>query len=340
MNKNVSTFIYNKSFKLESGKHLDNIELKYCTYGSINKNKSNIVWVFHALTGSHEIENWWLGAIGKNKLLNTNKYFIICVNSLASCYGSTSPLFKNKKGKKYYYDFPIITNKDIINSFELLRKHLEIKNIFIGIGASLGGQHLLEWACLNGSLFKKIIPIATNSVMSSWGVAFSKSQRMAIENDYTWGKKIDNAGLNGLKCARSIAMLSYRSYDIYNKKLKANKKSIDCFPASSYQKYQGEKLKNRFNALCYWYLTKTMDSHNISRGRETLEKSLNKINSSCLIIGISSDILFPLSEQKFIYNHIKNSRLYVLESNYGHDAFLVEIDKITDVINDFLSNGK
>jgi len=195
----------------------------------------------------------------------------------------------------------------------------------------------MEWAILEPKRIKKLILIATNAQHSAWGIAFNESQRLAITADRTFYSQSPRGGNKGLKAARSIALLSYRSYGTYAAtQLEVSTDKIADFKASSYQNYQGEKLVNRFNAYSYWYLTKTMDSHHVGRKRNSIEDALKRIQSKTLIIGILNDVLFPIEEQQFLAKHIPNASLAELNSFYGHDGFLIETEILTKEIGDFL----
>jgi homoserine O-acetyltransferase/O-succinyltransferase len=240
-------------------------------------------------------------------------------------------------GKKYYHNFPFFTIKDIVRAYEKLQMYLLIKKIHIGIGGSMGGQILLQWASNKPTLFEYIIPIATNAVHSAWGIAFNASQRMAIEADSTWKNKNNNAGKKGLAVARSIAMLSYRHWDIYNT-MQTDKTSnrIEEYKSESYQRYQGLKLSNRFNAFSYYFLTKTMDSHRLGKNENAIIKALQRIESKTLVISITTDLLFTPNEQLFIKNHIPQASIKNIESAFGHDAFLIEYKQLIKIIKPFL----
>ena len=332
-----NVFHYNQQFDLETGGHLPAFQLHYCTAGNLNADRSNVIWICHALTGNANFTDWWPGMVGPGLAFDTEKYFVICANALGGCYGSTGPLSINPvTGKPYHHDFPEITNRDIVRAFDLLRIDLGINQIEIGTGGSLGGQHILEWGVQNPKLFKNLIVIASNAYHSAWGVAFNESQRMAIENDPTWRESTDAAGIQGMKTARSIALLSYRNYGIYEEKQSDYKESkTDSYKASSYQRYQGEKLAQRFNAYSYWLLSKAMDSHNVGRDREGIEKALSGIKARCLFIGVKSDILFPVEEQIYLAANVRSSALDIIPSHYGHDGFLIEVDKLTQSIRSF-----
>jgi homoserine O-acetyltransferase len=333
-----------KGFTLENGSRLAHYHLSYNTYGHLNESRDNVIWIFHALTANSRPHEWWDGLVGAGKLFDPEKYFIVCVNTPGSCYGSISPLDINRAtGEPFYHDFPFFTTRDIIRSYQPLREYLGIKKILIGIGGSMGGMQLLEWAIEEPELFQHIIPIATNAFHSPWGIAFNTSQRMAIEADGTWHLKQPDAGINGLKAARSVALLSYRSYEGYGLTQPNNTSQLTPVftgesngGAASYQRYQGQKLANRFNAFSYYTLSKTMDSHHVGRGRGTAEEALLRIKAKALIISIDSDVLFPPPEQHFLAANIANSKLVTIESHYGHDGFLLEYDLLTNLINQFI----
>ena len=343
----MSTKIFNFSnnFTLESGKSVYGFHLAYTTHGRLNESKSNVVWIFHALTANSNPVEWWPGLVGGNTFFDPAKYFIVCVNMPGSCYGSISPLDNDPHtSRPYYHDFPLFTTRDMVRAYQHLKKHLGIEKVFIGIGGSMGGQQLVEWAIEEPQLFEYLIPIATNAFHSAWGVAFNTSQRWCIENDATWKNKDVDAGLEGMKTARSIALLSYRHYDTYalsqngftaDTELLAVDKQVT--KAESYQHYQGEKLAKRFNAFSYYFLSLAMDKHNIGRNRSSLHAALGSIASKTLVIAISSDILFPPSEQEFLAAHITNAELAIINSHYGHDGFLLEYEQITELIETFLA---
>lgn len=337
-------FQYNKRFVLESGIVLPQYHLAYTTHGQLNETKDNVVWVFHALTANSDASEWWPGLVGKGKLLDSDKFFIVCANVPGSCYGSLGPLDINPETKQpYYHDFPFFTTRDMIRAYQPLKDFLGIKKIHIGIGGSMGGQQLLEWAIEEPLLFEFIFPIATNALHSPWGIAFNTTQRMCIEADNSWKQKNKLAGIEGMKAARAIGLLSYRNYYAYYK----SQPRSDSFPfgeswdgAASYQRYQGEKLAKRFNAFSYYKLSQSMDSHNVGRGRESVEGALKEIRAKTLVIGIETDILFPLIEQEILAINIQQAKYEVIYSLFGHDGFLLEFQQMERIINDFLVSEK
>jgi len=335
-------FKYREPFTLESGYVFTNFHLAYTTYGKINEAKDNVIWIFHALTANSKPHEWWPEMIGEGKIFDPAKDFIICVNMPGSCYGSISPLDVNPEtGEKYFHSFPFFTPRDMIRSYQLLRKKLGIDKIRIGIGGSMGGQQLLEWAIEEPELFEFIIPLATNAVHSPWGKAFNASQRFAIEADGTWIKKSESAGKKGMEVARSIGLLSYRNATAYNKtQSESTDDKLEDFKSESYQRYQGTKLSARFNAFSYYVLSKGMDSHNVGRGRGGLATALSQIKAKALILSLEGDILFPPDEQKFLAENIAGAKLKLIRSDYGHDGFLLEFEQISDTIKTFLKGSK
>ncbi|ANH81863.1 homoserine O-acetyltransferase [Niabella ginsenosidivorans] len=333
------TFTYPAPFQLESGYIFHNLRLAYTTYGTINGDQSNIIWIFHALTANSVPHEWWPEMIGKGKIFDPAKDFIICVNMPGSCYGSSSPLDVDPAtGRPYYHDFPFFTIRDMARAYQLLQKELGITRIKIGIGGSTGGQQLLEWAVLDPELFEYIIPLATNAMHSPWGRAFNASQRFAIEADQTWQRQSDDAGLKGMEVARGIALLSYRNATAYNKtQSELTDDLLESFRSESYQRYQGTKLAARFNAFSYYMLSKSMDSHNLGRGRGGVIKALESIKAKTLVLALEGDILFPPEEQDFIAEHVPDAIVRHIQSDYGHDGFLLEFEQITEAIKKFIT---
>lgn len=335
----TQVYQHTESFTLESGIAIPGFHLAYTTLGKLNENGDNVIWIFHALTANSIPAEWWPGLVGENRLFNPEEHFIICVNVPGSCYGSISPLDINPStGTSWYHEFPFFTIKDMIKAYQHLKNFLGIEKIKIGVGGSMGGQQLLEWATEEPELFEYIIPLATNAVHSPWGIAFNATQRMCIEADASWKEKHPRAGAEGMKAARALALLSYRHYDTYQ----ATQPRPDGYPfshtpdAESYQRYQGEKLEKRFNAFSYYFLSKAMDSHDLGRNREGVEKALKRIKAKTLLIGIETDMLFPVSEQLFAAKHIPDACCEIIASPYGHDGFLLEYNQIENLIRKFI----
>ncbi len=346
----MSTHVYtnNESFTLESGRTISQYHLAYTTLGRLNARKDNVIWVFHALTANSNPADWWPGLVGEGKFFDPATWFIICVNMPGSCYGSIGPLEINPEtNERWYHDFPLFTTRDMVRTYCSLRKHLGVEKIQVGIGGSMGGQQLLEWAIEEPGLFEHIVAMATNAQHSPWGIAFNASQRMCIEADATWKENQPEAGLQGMKAARSVALLSYRNNTTYNFTQPRDKKTA--WPVShpfggdaaeSYQRYQGEKLAKRFNAFSYYRLSQAMDAHDVGRGRNSVEEALSRIQAKALVIGITNDLLFPPEEQQRIADHIPDAEYQLIESSYGHDGFLLEYEKLEKLLRPFLKEGK
>jgi homoserine O-acetyltransferase len=330
-----------EAFSLESGLNLPSLAIAYHTFGTLNNKRDNVIWIVHALTANSNPLEWWPEMVGPDKFIDPSQHYIVCANAIGSAYGSTSPItVNNVTGDKLYHDFPTITQRDQVNAFNLLRQHLGIEKIKLLVGASLGGQQCLEWSIMFPETLERQLLIATNALHSPWGIAFNESQRMAIRADQTFNQKTDDAGKLGLEVARSIAMLSYRTYNGFQLTQQEHDPNLfDNFKAASYQRYQGLKLANRFNAFSYISLTQSMDSHNIGRNRGELNDVLNSIKVKTYIISIDSDILFPPQEQRFLYENIHDSVLHTISSQFGHDGFLTENAKVGEIVADILNTA-
>lgn len=324
--------------ELECGARLTNWQVAYHTYGRLNENADNVFWVCHALTANSDVADWWPGMVGPGALMDTDRYFIVCANIIGSCYGSTGPLSLNPDtGNPWLDEFPLVTVRDLVRAHQMLRKHLGIKHIHAIMGGSLGGQQAIEWAISEPDLFSWLIPVATNARASAWGIAFNESQRMTIQTDPSFGKGPDG-GLKGMGAARSIALLSYRNPITYKKtQTDPDTNKLENFKACSYQQYQGEKLKKRFNAYSYTTLTKCLDSHHVGRGRGTVQEALAQIRATTLAIGITTDLLFPPEEQQLIADQIPRGRFFEINSTYGHDGFLIETEAIAHIIKPIIN---
>ncbi|MBO9571972.1 MAG: homoserine O-acetyltransferase [Chitinophagaceae bacterium] len=319
-------------FTLESGAIIEGLNIAYHTYGELNSDKSNVVWICHHLTANSDAALWWKGVVGEGYIIDPSRYFIVCANILGSCYGTTGPLSINPAtGSPYYSNFPFITIRDMVKAHMLLREHLGIDRIHLMIGGSMGGYQALEWSIIEKDLISNLLLLSTSAAESAWGIAVHTAQRLAIEADGTWQDKSPDAGKKGLKAARAIGLISYRNHGILVKKQTDEDSSrTDNFRASSYIEYQGEKLVNRFNAQSYYILTKAMDSHNLSRNRKgDMKDILKEISQKTLIFGIHSDILCPLVEQEFLARNIPSAKLITIDSAYGHDGFMVEAETIS-----------
>jgi homoserine O-acetyltransferase len=322
--------------KLESGEILENFTVAYTTYGALNSDHSNVIWAVHALTGDTQVADWWSGLVGESALYNYSSHFIICANLLGSSYGSTNALSENPStGTPYFYDFPVLSTRDLAQSLEMLRQHLKIKQIHTLIGGSLGGQVALEWAYILGKRLQHAIIIASTAKTSPWVIGFNEAQRMAITADSTWGQEHQDAGKKGLEAARAVAMLSYRNPSDINSKQQEKEEKLDDFLSASYLRYQGSKLAKRFQAFSYWTLTKAMDSHDIGRGRGGILTALKTIQARVLTVGVNSDLLFLAEESRLICQSVPNGNYGEILSTAGHDAFLIEFVQLSKLIENF-----
>ena len=332
---------HNAPFKLESGEVLPSLEIAYDTFGELNEAKDNVIWVCHALTANSDVADWWPHTVEQGKFLDPERYFVVCANFLGSHYGTTSPLSVNPAtGKKWYYDFPRITVRDMVASHQLLAKELGIERVKLLIGSSIGGFQCMEWAIMEPEFMENLALIATTTYSEPWAAAFNESQRMAIRLDPSWGEERDDAGLDGMAVARSIALISYRGGAAYNATQQELSNPLEASfdrRAHSYQQYQGEKLRRRFNALSYYRLSEAVDSHNIARGRGTIAEALSRIKARTLVVAISSDILFPVEAHTPLREHIADVEYHLIESEFGHDGFLVEHEKLNSIIQKFIN---
>ena len=332
---------HNSPLVLESGEVLPSVDIAYDTFGELNSAKDNVIWVCHALTANSDVADWWPHTVERDRFLDPERYFIVCANFLGSHYGTTSPLSVNPAtGKKWYYDFPRITVRDMVACHRLLAEHLGIKRVKLLIGSSIGGFQSMEWAIIDPDFMENLALIATTTYSEPWAAAFNESQRMAIRLDPTWGELSDDAGLDGMAVARSIALISYRGGAAYNATQQelsnAEEASFDR-RAHSYQQYQGEKLRRRFNALSYYRLSEAVDSHNVARGRGSIAAALGRIKARTLVVAISSDILFPVEAHIPLREHIADVEYHLIESEFGHDGFLVEHEKLNNIIKNFIN---
>jgi homoserine O-acetyltransferase len=331
------TFQLPTPFPLESGDALAGAHVAYRTLGRLNATRDNVVWVCHALTANADVLDWWPGLFGEGYFYDPADWFIVCANVLGSCYGSTCPLdLDPATGVERFQEFPLLTIRDLAAAHEALRQELGLTYIHTLIGGSMGGQQALEWAVSQPEVFGHLVVIATSARHSAWGIAFNEAQRLAIEADATYHESRPGGGDAGLAAARAVALLSYRGHDAYgNTQTDPDDNRLRDFRASSYQRYQGNKLVARFDAYSYVVLTRAMDSHHLGRGRGGVGAALASIRARTLVLGITSDVLFPLVEQREIAEGITGAVYGELDSGYGHDGFLLETAKITQALEGF-----
>ena len=362
--RNGAIVAQREPFALESGAVLPRLEIAYTVRGRLNAERTNAILVCHALTGNahasdarlqsgETIPGWFNGVIGPALGLDTDRFFVICSNILGSCYGTTGPTSVDPAtGAPYRMRFPQMTVRDMVRVQKLLLDTLGVRALVTVIGGSLGGMQALEWALMYPEMVGSIVPIATAAAHSAWCIGISEAQRLAIINDPAWqGGNYGAQPERGLAIARSIAMISYRSRGSFgdrfdrqgiasgdgHERVRVFDEIPLSFAVQSYLRYQGQKLADRFDANTYIYLTRAMDIHDVSAGRGSLKDVLGGVKARVLSIGISSDVLYPPPEQKGIASAIPGAAYVELDSPHGHDAFLIEFDKMNALLRDFLA---
>lgn len=331
--ENVQIYKHKEGFTLEQGGYLPELDIAYQTFGTLNAAKDNVVWVFHALTANSDPCDWWKGVVGTDTLVNPETHFIVCANILGSFYGTTNPRSINPEtGLAYGIDFPPFTVRDVVQVQHLLRKHLGISKIMLGLGGSFGGHQALEFALAMPDVVKSLVLLATSPRETAWSIAIHEAQRMSIETDLTWKENTPKAGATGLKTARALGLISYRTIEAYIQTQTDETPKLDQHKAASYVRYQGKKLEQRFHAHCYWHLTKCLDTHHIGRNRGTIETVLAGLDIPVTVIGIKSDLLIPVQEQQFLATHLPKGIYHEIDSRFGHDGFLIEVTKINAIL--------
>lgn len=338
-----STYHSKKPFTLERGGNLPGIEIAYHTYGKLNNDRNNCIWVCHALTANSDVDDWWPNTVVSEGFLDPEKYFIVCANIIGSCYGSTGPLSVNPETDEPWYDsFPKLTIRDMVKAHILLADYLGIENIFSLIGSSVGGFQAIEWAVTQPERFRSLVLIATAPYASPWTIAIDETQRMAIFADNSYGEKRADAAQKGLATARALGLLTYRGSKGYNLTQQDEAQHVPEVPdyhrACSYQRYQGAKLVNRFDAYSYVTILDAFDTHNIGRGRNGIRAALQNLCMPVLTVGITTDIIFTPEEMKELSSQIPNSIYKEITSEFGHDGFLVEYSILNSIIKDFFKS--
>jgi homoserine O-acetyltransferase len=359
-------FTYPGKIRLECGKDLGPLTVAYETYGELNADKSNVVLVCHALSGSahaagfhseHDKEpGWWDDMIGPGKAFDTNRYFVLCSNFLGSCYGTTGPTTVNPEtGKPYGLTLPMITVTDMVRVQKMLLDHLDIKSLLTATGGSMGGMQALEWAILYPDMMRSSIVIASTSRLSPQAIAFNAIGREAILSDPDWvngdyyGK---DEPAKGLSIARMIGHITYLSDESMHRKFGRRLQDKDVysydfgtdFAVESYLRYKGESFVKRFDANCYLYITRAMDYFDIAGqyGEGSLRKALEKVRAKFLVLSFRSDWLFPTYQSQEIVQALLDNDKEVsfceIESYYGHDAFLLEFEQEGKIISGFLDS--
>ncbi len=348
---------------LESGRILEPYSICYETYGVLNADKSNVILICHALSGSHHAAGvyegerkagWWDGLIGEGKAIDTQKYFVISTNVIGSCFGSTSPMSPNYPSQEpYRLKFPVITIKDMVHAQMHLLSELGIYHLRAIVGGSMGGMQALQFGVDYPNLADDIISLASTYATRPWTIAFNKVAVEAIRRDprfchgnYEVGA-FEEEGLDGLAIGRIAGHISYLSPDSMDDKFGRNYVNNDGlfelfgrYEVERYMEYNTNNFSRIFDPLSYLYIVKAINTFNLSRGYDSLHDAILRIKAKVHLISFSSDYLFFPSEMDHIANMMeRNGQEYSylpVESDYGHDAFLVELDKFESHIKDVL----
>jgi len=364
LNLQTNTQHFTNPLYLESGRILEPYDITYETYGELNEDKSNVVVVCHALTGSHhaagyyEGENkpgWWDGLIGSGKAIDTDKYFVICSNVIGSCFGSTGPMSPMlPHHEPYRYKFPVVSIKDMVKAQRILFDRLNIHRVHAIIGGSMGGMQALQFAIHYPHFANKIISLAATHATQPWAIAFNKVAQEAILKDpefqqgYYDPDILKEQGLSGMAVGRMAGHISFLSHESMREKFGREYKLTDGlyelfgkFQVESYLEYNGYNFTKWFDPLAYLYITKAINIYDLSRGFDSLSEALKKITAQLHLISFKNDLLFRNFEMKEIADELTkigntNFNYFDVESDYGHDAFLVELDKFEDYIKEIL----
>jgi len=349
------------SLSLDSGATLAPVEVCYETWGTLNGNRSNAILIVHAFSGDahaagigHEGKpGWWDNSIGPGKAFDTDKYFVICSNVLGGCRGTTGPASINPAtGKPYAMSFPVITVGDMVRLQKMLIDHLGISKLLTVSGGSMGGMQALEWSVAFPDAVASVIPIATTARHSAQQIAFNEVGRQAIMADPDWSEG-DYYGqkppARGLAVARMVGHITYMSDDSMREKFGRRLRGREAygfdfevdFEVESYLRYRGSQFVDRFDANSYLYISKAMDYFDLTNGYSSLGAAMERTKARYLVISFTSDWLYPSYQSLEIVNALRGRNRDVayceLPSNYGHDAFLVDVAEQTDLIRGFLA---
>ena len=348
-------------FRTELGATLAHVELAVETWGRLNADRSNVILIFHALTGgahvaSHpDVEDdpagWWEGIVGPGLALDTERYFVICANAPGSCYGSTGPRSLAPDGARYDLRFPRLTVRDLVNTQLLLLEQLGIARLAAVVGGSLGGMEAVELAVLAPALAEKVFVVAATNEFHAQGIAYNEIQRRAIMLDPAWaggGYEPGEGPGRGVALARMVGMITFQSEPLMTLRFGRNEARYHAwsefhgrFDVEGYLHYQGDKLAARFDANSYLYLSRAMDSHDIGRGRGSEEAAAAAIVARMIYVGIDSDILFPAAHVRAAAECVIRAggdAVYrELQSINGHDGFLNRIEEMGTILREELA---
>lgn len=323
-------------FAFEAGGRLDRVKVVYHTSPV---RRGRVIWICHALTANSDPEDWWPEMVGPGLFFDPKRDFIVCVNMLASPYGSSCPASVNPVTcRPYYFDFPAVTVRDMVAAMAAVRRELEIERVDLLVGSSIGGFQAMEWAVTEPDLFERAAFIATSPRVSPYLSAGIETQRMALEADPSFREAASlSGGEAGLRCARAQALISYRSFIGYGlRQAEPDDDTLFATRAASYERYQGEKLVRRgFDAYSYYYLCNAVDSHNVGRGRGGVAAALGRIRATTIVASIDTDGIFPPQEIESWAPFIHGAVYKRLTSSFGHDGFLLETGQLEDLLCKF-----
>ncbi|TFE02064.1 homoserine O-acetyltransferase MetX [Jeotgalibacillus salarius] len=337
------------SLTLESGKVLHDVSLRYERAGDPSL---PVILICHALTGTHQTigteqdPGWWRGFAGEHSYLDLTKFQVITFNVLGGCSGSTGPDSFDQNDEKYRSAFPFITVKDMVNAqYQALLK-LGISNLQGVIGGSLGGMQTLEWCISYPDFVEKAVLLAATPSLSDYGIAFNRIGIHAIENDPAWNNgSYENASdVKGFEVARMVGLVTYRSPHLFTGRFNREEKEVveeqPFYQVESYLKYQGEKITKRFDPNSYLTLLYAMNHHDIGRNRGGIPEAAGNIKSKLLGIGFKGDLLYPPDDIQEFVNQVPKASFHEVDTEFGHDGFLVEFDKWGPIVKEHFENGQ
>ena len=363
---NIKQLIIKKSLKLDCGQTIEDFPLAYETYGKLNEHKDNAILIFHALTGDQfasginpitKREGWWDTAVGPNKAIDTNNYFVICANVLGGCMGTFGPKDINKiTNEPYGLNFPVITIKDMVKAQEAQLDHFKIDKLLCALGGSMGGMQLLQFCASFPDRTFSAVPIACSSSHSAQNIALNELARQAIMADPEWNKgdygKVKSSPRNGLAVARMAGHISYLSesglQEKFGRKLQEKADYEFSFNADfqieSYLRHQGYSFVDRFDANSYLYITRAMDYFDLAKQyKHGLTEAFKGQETRFLVISFSSDWLYPTKHSKDIVIALNASGANVafaeIKTDKGHDSFLVDEPKFLTTIKGFIDSS-
>ncbi len=352
-------------FVLEGGGLLGPITLAYETWGNLDAAGDNAVLVCHALTadahaaggiaGGQPTPGWWDGLIGPGRALDTERLFVVCVNVLGGCQGTTGPASPHPDdGRPYGPRFPVVSIRDMVRTEAAVADHLGVGRWLSVLGGSMGGMQVLEWGVMYPHRVRSLVPIATCAAATAQQIGWWSTGRRAIRMDPRWqgGDYYDaspgDGPHEGLAIARSISQITFRSDDVFTDRF--GREVVEPiegfslwqrFEVERYLEYHGDKLARRFDANSYLLLTKAMDLHDVGRGRGGLDRACRRLAAPVLSIGVSSDSLYPSYQTRAICDLVRaaggRAHYAEIDSPHGHDGFLLELDQVGAMVSELLA---